>query len=168
VEQQHSKVNEKERRALAQAAFREGSVLPNLPGAKFFEIGMGFDQERARANLTDSNLNLLREGNPPENGWGYLQTTPEKTSEEFLARVKKAFRLPAGSRGLLVDSGTSLRVILSGTPVGERLVEVLLGKDSSFDAWREGNWVKEAYARGREKALRDFPRMARLFLIEEL
>ncbi|MEW6271783.1 MAG: hypothetical protein AB1689_21075 [Thermodesulfobacteriota bacterium] len=128
---------------------------PPIVGDRFFAVGRDFDQDRARARLTDANLNLLREANPPEDGWGYLAMTEQRSPEEYLERIRRAIRLPCGSRAVLVDSGSSVRAIFTGKPFGEQVVELTLGGDSSLDVWRRGEWVTERAFRSRERALRE-------------
>ena len=65
---------------------------------------------------------------------------------------------------MLVDSGEALRAIITGHPVGERLVEVRIGAESSFDAWVYGEWVYEASFRNADEALRRAPRLVREYL----
>lgn len=132
---------------------------PPIVGERLFGVGRDFDQDRARTRLTDSNLNLLREGNPPEDGWSYLPMTEQRSPKDLVERVKRAIRLPRGSRAVLVDSGNSLRAIVTGQPVGERLVELRLGGDASLDAWSRGEWVAERVFRSRERALREASRL---------
>ena len=81
--------------------------------------------------------------------------TEQHSSNEMLDRVKRAIRLPRGARGVLVDSGASLRAIVTGKPFGERVVELTLGGDSSLDVWARGEWVAERVFRSRERALRE-------------
>ena len=81
-----------------------------------------------------------------------------------IERAKAALPLPPGGRGVLVDSGTSLRAIVTGQPTGERLVEVRLGEDSSFDAWVHGEWVREVLFRNFDDALRRAPALVREYL----
>jgi hypothetical protein len=135
-----------------------------LAGASFFRIGRDYDQERARARLTDLNLKLLAEGNPPPDGWGYLQMTTERFPEATYERIKKAVPLPPGACALAVDSHTSLRVILTGQPPGARLLELSFGEESSFDAWVRGEWVQEALFANLNKALRAAPQFVREYL----
>jgi hypothetical protein len=116
----------------------------SVAGASFFRVAAGYDQETARSHLTDLNLKLLEEGNPPAQGWGYLRMTPDRFSARTLEKIKRAVPLPPGVRALAVDSGVSLRVILTGDPPGERLLELRFGEESSFDAWVRGEWVGEA------------------------
>lgn len=137
---------------------------PPIVGERLFGVGRGFDQDRAKARLTGSNLNLLREGNPPEDGWAYLPMTEQRSSNDFLERVKRSVRLPRGSRGVLVDSGASLRVIVTGQPFGERVVEITLGGDSSLDVWACGEWTAERVFRSRERALREAPHLLAHYL----
>jgi len=63
-----------------------------------------------------------------------------------------------------VDSGDALRAIITGHPIGERLVEVRIGTESSFDAWVYGEWVYEASFRNADEALRRSPRLVREYL----
>ena len=127
-------------------------------GGRFFQSGAGFEQDRARLRLTDSNLKWLEESRPPADGWSLVEVlAAERFPPAKLERVRAALKLPPGGRGVLVDSGTSIRAIMTGTPVGERLVELRLGDESSFDAWVHGEWVREALFRGLDEALRRIP-----------
>jgi hypothetical protein len=53
---------------------------------------------------------------------------------------------------------------MTGQPVGERLVELRLGDESSFDAWVQGEWVREALFRDLDEALRKVPALVREYL----
>jgi hypothetical protein len=146
----------------------KGAPLERPPapfGHRFFRTGDGFEQDRARARLTDSNLKWLEENQPPPDGWKVVQVlADERFPEKKLERVKAALPLPPGGRGVLVDSGTSVRAIITGSPPGERLVEVRLGDESSFDAWVHGEWVREALFRDLDEALRRVPALVREYL----
>src|SRR5512145_3446749 len=115
----------------------KGVPIPRPPaqfGHRFFRTGDGFEQERARIRLTDSNLKWLEEANPPPDGWVLVRMfSDQQVPEGRIERVKKMLPLPRGGRGVLVDSGNALRAIITGHPSGERLVEVRLGEESSFD-----------------------------------
>lgn len=139
-------------------------AVPPIVGPRLFGVGRDFDQDRAKVHLTDANVQLLREGNPPEDGWAYLPLTEQHSSDELLTRVKRAIRLPRGSRGVLVDSGASLRAIVTGRPFGERVVELTLGGDCSLDVWARGEWVAERMFRSRERALREVSHLLARYL----
>ena len=139
----------------------KGNPLPRPPaqfGARFFHTGEGFEQERARIRLTDSNLKWLEEAHPPADGWTLVHMLArERFPAPKLERVKAALKLPLGARGVLIDAGDSLRAIVTGDPVGERLIELRLGGDCSFDAWVHGEWVREVAFRDLDDALRRAP-----------
>ncbi|MFM7141588.1 MAG: hypothetical protein ACKO2K_06690 [Alphaproteobacteria bacterium] len=126
-----------------------------VAGERLFRDGGTFDADRARSHLSGSNLDWLREANPPEGGWVVLKLTDDRPREDVVERVKEAIRLPRGARGVLLDSGPTLRAIVTGSPVGERICEICLGADCSFDAFVQGDWVCERTFRGRDRALRE-------------
>jgi hypothetical protein len=125
-----------------------------VAGTSFFSAGVGYDQETARSRLTDLNLKLLEEGSPPPDGWGILQMTPDRFPSRTFEQIKRTVPLKPGMRALAVDSGVSLRVILTGTPPGQRLLELRFGEESSFDAWVHGEWVEEAVFSSLREALK--------------
>jgi hypothetical protein len=147
------------------AAGRPIERPPAQFGGRFFQSGAGFEQDRAQRRLTDSNLKWLEEGNPGPDVWTVVTMLPRECfPQNRLERVQKALRLPAGCRGVLVDSGNALRAIATGTPVGERLIELRLGDDCSFDAWVRSEWVREAFFRNFDDALRRAPSLIREYL----
>jgi len=88
----------------------------------------------------------------------------QRVPEERIAKIRSALPLPPHGRGVLVDSGESVRAIATGRPLGERLVEIRLGRESSFDAWVFGEWVREESFRTFEEAIRKVPRLMREYL----
>lgn len=143
----------------------KGAPIPRPPaqfGHRFFRTGDGFEQERARLRLTDSNVKWLDEANPPPDTWALVHVlADERVPPARVEKVKGAFRLPPGGRGVIVDSGTSLRLIIAAA---DRLVEVRLGDESSFDAWVQGEWVREALFRDFDEGLRRAPALVREYL----
>jgi hypothetical protein len=144
---------------------REPAKRPSGPvGSRFYRTAEGFDQEAARARLTDLNMKLLVEANPPEGGWGYVQLAetayPERERERIIALVA----LPAYARGAFIDSGRSVRVLVTGTPIGERILELALGDAPSFDCWVMGDWVREAVYEDVEVAVKSLRAFIEEFL----
>jgi hypothetical protein len=136
------------------AAKASPRVLPPI-GSRFFDIGYDFDQEHAKRRLTDLNLKFLDEGRPKPNEWQLIRMVPhEAVPSEHLESLKRRVPLPPGARGVIVDSGRSVRFIITGDPVGERVLEFTLGEESSFDCWIRGEWVREELFRDLEDALR--------------
>jgi hypothetical protein len=134
-------------------------------GQRFFQTGDGYDQDRAQRRLTDLNLKWFDEVDCPEGTWAVLRLLDkQRVPEERIAKIRSALPLPAHARGVLVDSGESVRAIATARPVGERLVEIRLGRESSFDAWVFGEWVREESFRTFEEAIRKVPRLMRDYL----
>lgn len=137
---------------------------PRVP-LSFFRTAIGFDQDRAQARLTESNLKWFDEAGARPGEWAVLHLLPdERVPEPRLKKVLAAFAVPPNGRGVLVDSGDTLRAVLTGDPPGQRLVEVRVGRDCSFDAWVEGEWVCERTFRNVHDCLRRAPRLARDYL----
>jgi hypothetical protein len=127
---------------------------PGPAGSQFFQVAHDFEQERARERLTDNNLKLLHAADPPEGGWGYARLAETTYPERELERIKNLVGLPAYARGVIVDCGRSVRLLVTGTPVGERLLELTLGEAPSFDCWVHNEWVREALFEDADKAIR--------------
>lgn len=122
---------------------------------RLFDVARDFDQERAQARLTDLHLAIFEEAQPPANEWRVLHTVAnERFPASDIERMKRGLPLPAGARGVIVDSGRSARFILTGDPIGERILEFRLGEESSFDCWVRGEWVREEVFGSLEDALR--------------
>jgi len=135
-----------------------------IAGASFYKIAEGYSQDVARKRLTDLNLKLLQEGNPPPDGWATLELTPDRFPAKKADQIKAMVQLPPGGRALAIDSGVSLRVILTGDPPGERLLELRFGEESSFDAWIRGEWVYEALFDRLKAALKAAPAFIQEYL----
>jgi len=144
---------------------REGrrESVPAPSAASFYMAAKGFEQERARAGLVDLNAKLLEAANPPENGFSVLCLVDERVAPNVIERVKRAIPLPKGARAAIIDSGRSLRAIVAGTPVGERVLEFNFNREEpSFDVWVRGDWKEEVMFRDLGEAYR-----AARVLIEE-
>lgn len=125
-------------------------------GQRFYTAAQGFEQEAARARLTDLNLKLLVEANPDLGQWGYVQLVDRPLAAQEADRIRTAIDLPPYARGAFIDSGRSVRLLVTGTPIGERILELALTRDPSFDCWIRGEWVREELFKDRKRALRAF------------
>lgn len=144
---------------------RTEAPRPPAPvGMSFFRAGIGFEQERARDCLTDNNLKLLQEANPEEGSWTYLQLTEKRHPHREQDRIRRALKLPPYARALLVDSGRVVRVLVSGTPLGERILEFTFGYAPSFDCWVRDEWIEERVFKKPADALRAAPKLIRRYL----
>jgi len=132
---------------------RAATPPPTPVGSKFYRSGIGFNQETARSRLTDLNLKLLMQANPPEGGWGYVQLAETTFPEHERERIKEQVAVPRYARAVLVDCGRSVRILLTGTPLGQRILDLTLGDNPSFDCWIDGEWVREQLFRDSRSAL---------------
>src|SRR5262249_49615687 len=115
--------------------------------------------------LTDLNLKWFAEVDGPPGSWAIIHTLEhQRVPEPRVNKVRAALPVPPEGRGVLVDSGEALRAIITTVPVGERLVEVRLGGEASFDAGGYGEWVGEGLLRTVRAALRRSPRLVREYL----
>lgn len=133
---------------------REHKPNPPAPvGSRFYRSASGFEQDAARARLTDLNQHLLASGDPPQGGWGYVQLAEKPHNAQNRARITAQVTLPPYARGVVVDCGRTLRLLITGTPPGERVLDLTLGEVPSFDAWIEREWVRERVFRDQRSAL---------------
>jgi hypothetical protein len=136
-------------------------------GAFFFQSAKGFEQDRARARLTDNNLKLLNETGPDAGVWAYVQLADTQHPEGGRQRLMQRIPLPPYARGVIVDSGQYVRLLLTGTPIGARILEIALCGAPSFDCWVDGEWIREEVYPNIETAIKATPGLITLYLSPE-
>jgi hypothetical protein len=137
-------------------------------GAQFFRSVEGYDQEKARENLTDLNLKLLTQANPQPGVWEYLPLVDERSPEREIEKIKRALPLPRNACGVLVDSGQSLRAIVTDFPLNERVLEFNFIDEASFDCWIRGEWVCEAVFQNKQFLLQKAPTLLQQYLAKDI
>src|SRR4029434_1971014 len=75
--------------------------------------------------------------------YGYYSLDVGTYPPEKLAKIKSSLPLPAGAIGIVIDAGYSVRVIITGEPVGERYVDINFTDAPSLDYWVNGQLVEE-------------------------
>jgi hypothetical protein len=144
---------------------REAPKRPGGPaGTDFYRSAIGFEQDTARSRLTDLNMKLLVGANPPEAGWSYVQLAETTFPDKERERIKEQIPLASYTRGVVVDCGRSLRLLITGTPIGERILDLTLGEAPSFDCWIEGEWVREQVFADAETAIRALRKLIEEYL----
>lgn len=108
-----------------------------------FEMLKDYSQEQAVRNVVDINPRILREFSMAPGEWGYFSLGVGKYPANGLDKIKNALPLPPGARGLILDAGYSVRVIMTGEPVGERYVDINFTEGPSLDYWVGGELVEE-------------------------
>jgi hypothetical protein len=122
-------------------------------GKRFYRTGAGFDQDKARTRLSDNNHRILMEANPADGEWAYLLLADKPHNQQNRERIQGQVTLPPYARGVVVDCGRTIRLLITGTPPGERILDLTLGDTPSFDCWIEGDWVRERVFRDQRSAL---------------
>ena len=107
---------------------------------------------------------MIAAADPPEGGWVKVQLAESTFSEQELEKIKQRVDLPPYARGVIADSGRSIRLLVTATPPGERVLELTLGDDPSFDCWIRNEWVDESRFQNRGHALKVFRRLVRKYL----
>ena len=108
-----------------------------------YELLRGYNQDQAAKNLVDINARLLKELTVRPGEWGYFSMDVGTYPPEKLAKIKTGLPLPPGARGLIVDAGYSVRVVITGEPVGERCVDINFTDAPALDCWVDGQLVRE-------------------------
>ena len=108
-----------------------------------FELLENYNQGEAAKNLVDINLKIFRELNVEPGQWGYYSLDIGKYPPEKLEKIKAALPLPPGARGIVIDAGFSVRVMITGEPVGERYIDINFVDTPSLDYWVKAQLIEE-------------------------
>jgi hypothetical protein len=117
-----------------------------------------YDQDHALRNVANINQKLLPAFPPEPKQWAYESLGIGTYPKDRLANIRQALELPEKARGLIVDAGYSIRVLLTGEPVGERLVDIQFNETPSLDYWVKGELVEERLFPSVVAALKAIPR----------
>ncbi|HMA81132.1 MAG TPA: hypothetical protein VKR81_09590, partial [Candidatus Binatia bacterium] len=127
-----------------------------------YELLKNYNQDQAAKNLVDINSKLLSGMSVGSGEWGYYSLDVGTYPPEKLAKIKSGLPLPPGTRGIVIDAGYSVRVIITGEPVGERYVDINFTDSPSLDFWVHGQLVDErVYSNMGEALKRIRPELSR-------
>jgi hypothetical protein len=107
------------------------------------ELLKGYNQDLAVKNLVDINAKILGSLSVRAGEWGYYSLDVGSYPPDKLARIKNGISLPQDARAIVIDAGYSLRVVITGEPVGERYVDINFTDAPSLDYWVKGQLVHE-------------------------
>jgi hypothetical protein len=108
-----------------------------------YELLKGYNQDQAAKNLVDINPRILKELSTAPGQWGYLSLEVGTYAPDKLNKIKSGLPLPAGARGIVIDAGYSVRIVISGEPIGERYIDINFTDAPSLDYWVDGQLVEE-------------------------
>lgn len=135
--------------------------LPQLPVAMaFYTVAKDYDQDRAKDDLTDNNLRIARAANPQQGEWVYVPMTEEHYPPRLVKRVKEEFRLPRESRGIVLDHGRLVRLLICGPGLEDWMIDVTLSDEPSVEVYVWNTMQRERLFKRAEEALRQARRWA--------
>ena len=102
-----------------------------------------YNQDEAAKNLVDINQRIFKGLTIAPGEWGYYSLEVGTYPAERLAKIKSSLPLPAGARGIVIDAGFSVRVVITGEPVGERYIDINFVDAPSLDYWVNGQLIEE-------------------------
>ena len=108
-----------------------------------YELLRNYNQDQAAKNLVEINSKLLSGLSVAPGEWGYYSLEIGRYPPEKLFKNKSGLPLPAGTTGIVIDAGYSVRIIITGDPVGERYVDINFTDAPSLDYWVKGQLVEE-------------------------
>jgi hypothetical protein len=131
----------------------------------FYSVARDYDQDRAKEDLTDNNLRIARAANPQLGQWVYVAMTEEHYPARLIKRIKDEFRLPREARGVILDHGRVVRMLVCGPQLEDWMLDVTLSDEPSVDVYVWNTMHRERLFKRAEEALRQARRWA-LSLIE--
>ena len=119
-----------------------------------YELLKDYSQERAVRNVVDLNPKFLKELTVGPGEWQYLSLGVGNYPLDRLAKIKGLLKLGPNARGLIIDAGYSVRVMITGEPIGERLIDINFIEGPSVDFWVRNELIEEKLFRSGEATLR--------------
>jgi len=137
------------------------SELPKLPVAMaFYEVARHYEQDKAKEDLTDNNLRIARAANPAPGQWAYVAMTEEHYPPHLVKKVKDKFRLPREARGIVLDHGRVVRLLVCGPELEDWMIDITLSDEPSVDVYVWSTMYRERLFRRAEDALQQAHRWA--------
>jgi hypothetical protein len=122
---------------------KPAAAVPGIIEKWAYELLRGYNQDQAAKNLVDINPRLLKELSVKPGEWEYFSMDVGTYPPEKLAKIKSGLPLPPGARGLIVDAGYSVRVVITGEAVGNRYIDINFTDAPALDYWVDGQLVQE-------------------------
>jgi hypothetical protein len=129
-----------------------------------YELLKDYKQEQAVRNVVDINPRTLKDLSQAPLGWNYVSLGVGSYPADKLDKIKKIVQLPAHARALLIDAGYSVRLIITGEPVGERLIDVNFTEGPSLDFWVNNELIEEKLFRNVDSAMNELQSTLRGYL----
>lgn len=119
-----------------------------------FELLKDYRQERALQNIVDINGQVLRELANSDDRWVYVSLGVGEFPQKHLNHIRDSLRIPRYARALAIDAGYSVRVLVTGNPPGEKVLDINFTEAPSLDYWTNGELIEEQLFRSIDDALK--------------
>ena len=119
-----------------------------------FELLKDYEQNKALENVVDINKKVFGEFPLSPREWAYISLGIGKYPSNRMAKIRDALTLPHYARALAIDAGYSVRVLISGDPVGERVMDFNFTEDPSLDYWVKDELIEERLFSSVDECLR--------------
>ena len=119
-----------------------------------FDLLKDYRQERALQNIVDINGQVLRELGTNEERWVHVSLGVGEFPPKRLNYIKDSLRIPRYARALAIDAGYSIRVLITGNPPGEKVLDINFTEAPSMDYWINRELIEEQMFRSIEDALK--------------
>lgn len=118
------------------------------------ELLKDYRQERALQNIVDINQRALAEFDAEEKKWGYVSLGVGRFPPKRLNYIREALRIPRYAKVLVIDAGYSVRLLITGEPSGERVVDINFTEAPSMDYWVNNQLIEERLFGSVDEALK--------------
>jgi len=129
-----------------------------------YELLKDYSQDQAMRNLVDINQRTLNGLSLSPGEWEDLSLGVGKYPAKRLAKIKSSLQIPSNARALSIDAGYSVRVLITGEPVGERVVDINFIEAPSLDYWVSGQLFEERLFSSIDDALKKLRGSLRRYL----
>lgn len=120
-----------------------------------YDLLKDYRQEQAVKNVVDINPRTLKDLAQAPLGWNYVSLGVGVYPPERLEKIKRMLTLPRDARALLIDAGYSVRLLVTGEPIGERLLDVNFIDAPSLDFFVKNELIEEKLFPNLEVTLRN-------------
>ena len=119
-----------------------------------FELLKDYQQERALKNIVDINRRVIEEFDAGGKKWGYVSLGVGRFPQKKLTHIREGLRIPRYAKALVIDAGYSVRLLITGDPPGEKVVDVNFTEAPSMDYWINNELIEERLFASVDEALR--------------
>lgn len=119
-----------------------------------FELLKDYRQERALQSIVDINQQIVKKVAVEPQQWAHVSLGVGEFPRKKLDQIKGMLRIPRYARAVVVDAGYSVRVLVTGEPPGEKIVDLNLSDQPSLDFWVNNELIQERLFGSFDEALK--------------